>query len=50
MLPLGMEKGLSVLKQDHFEFDNYSVLNTVLMGHSELWEVMNEKDALVCQS
>jgi len=37
---------LSVLKQNHFEFDDCTVLNTVLMGHAELWRVMNEKDAL----
>ncbi len=37
---------LSVLKQNHFEFDDCTVLNTVLMGHAELWQIMNEKDAL----
>jgi len=37
---------LSVLKQNHFEFDDCTVLNTVLMGHTELWNIMNEKDAL----
>lgn len=45
---IGFGKGerLSVLKQDHFEFDEYTVLNTVLMGHSSLWSIMQEKDAL----
>ncbi len=43
-----MDKGerLSVLKQDHFEFDEYEVLQTVIMGHSTLWSIMSEKDAL----
>ena len=43
-----MDKGerLSVLKQDHFEFDEFEVLQTVIMGHSTLWEIMAEKDAL----
>jgi len=43
-----MDKGerLSVLKQDHFEFDEYEVLQTVIMGHSTLWAIMSEKDAL----
>ncbi len=37
---------LSVLSQDHFAFDEYTVLDIVLMGHSILWEVMTEKNAL----
>ncbi|QZE14190.1 ATP-binding cassette domain-containing protein [Halosquirtibacter laminarini] len=37
---------LSVLKQDHHEFDEHTVLNTVMMGHKEMWDVMSEKDAL----
>lgn len=43
---LGHGERLSVLKQDHFAFDEYTVLNTVIMGHSELWNIMQEKDAL----
>lgn len=43
---IGHGERLSVLKQNHFEFDNCTVLNTVLMGHSELWKIMHEKDAL----
>lgn len=39
-------KRLAVLKQDHFEFDQFTVLNTVIMGHSRLHEIMIEKDAL----
>ncbi|QSE96424.1 ABC-F family ATP-binding cassette domain-containing protein [Fulvivirga lutea] len=39
-------KRMAVLKQNHFEFDELTVLNTVLMGHSKLWEIMQEKDAI----
>lgn len=42
----GPGERLSVLKQDHFEFDNHTVLDTVLMGHQPLWEIMQEKNAL----
>ena len=42
----GQGERLSVLKQDHFEFDDYRVLDTVMMGHSQLWSIMKEKDAL----
>ncbi len=43
-----MEKGerLSVLKQNHHEFDEFPVLQTVIMGHTTLWDIMEEKDAL----
>jgi ATPase subunit of ABC transporter with duplicated ATPase domains len=37
---------MAVLKQNHFEFDHVPVLQTVLMGHKQLWEVMQEKDAI----
>ncbi len=37
---------MAVLKQNHFEYDEVTVLNTVLMGHSRMWSVMQEKDAL----
>src|ERR1700712_1093508 len=37
---------LAVLKQNHFEFDNITVLNTVLMGYRKMWDVMQTKDAL----
>jgi ATPase subunit of ABC transporter with duplicated ATPase domains len=37
---------MAVLKQNHFEFDETTVLNTVLMGHQRLWKVMHEKDAI----
>lgn len=39
-------KRMAVLKQDHFEFDDNQVLNTVIMGHTRLYEIMTEKDAL----
>ena len=37
---------MAVLKQNHFEYDEVTVLNTVMMGHSRMWKVMQEKDAL----
>ncbi len=37
---------LAVLKQNQFEFDECTVLNTVLMGHKKMWDVMHEKDAM----
>lgn len=39
-------KRMAVLKQNHFEFDDTSVLNTVMMGHTLLWNIMQEKDAI----
>src|SRR5690554_7250141 len=39
-------KRMAVLKQDHFEFDEYEVLQTVIRGHKRLFEIMVEKDAL----
>ncbi|EYE88863.1 heme ABC transporter ATP-binding protein [Fervidicella metallireducens AeB] len=39
-------KRLAVLKQDHFQFDEYEVLKTVIMGHKRLYEIMEEKEAL----
>ena len=42
----GPHERLSVLKQDHFEFDECTVLDTVLMGHQPLWSLMQEKNAL----
>ena len=37
---------MSILKQDHFQYDAYSVLDTVIMGNQHLYDVMKEKDAL----
>jgi ATPase subunit of ABC transporter with duplicated ATPase domains len=39
-------KRMAVLKQDHFEFNEFEVLKTVIMGHKRLFEIMEEKDAL----
>lgn len=43
---IGQGKRMSVLKQDQFAFDDHEVLNTVIMGHKRLFQVMSEKDAL----
>ena len=43
---LEAEKRMAVLKQDHFEFDKIQVLQTVIMGHKRLFDIMVEKDAL----
>jgi ATPase subunit of ABC transporter with duplicated ATPase domains len=37
---------MAVLKQNQFEFDEQTVLNTVLMGHKKMWDVMHRKDAI----
>jgi ATPase subunit of ABC transporter with duplicated ATPase domains len=42
----GQGERLSVLKQDHFEFDECVVLDTVMMGHTQLWSIIKEKDSL----
>ncbi|WII72600.1 ATP-binding cassette domain-containing protein [Bdellovibrio sp. 22V] len=41
---------LSILKQDHYAYDNFTVLKTVLMGNSKLYKVMEEKDALYAKA
>ena len=43
---LGPGERLSVLSQDHFEFDECTVIETVLRGHTVLWDVMQEKNAI----
>ena len=43
---LGPGERLSVLDQDHFKYDEYSVMDTVLMGHQPLWKNMKEREAL----
>ncbi|WP_108821852.1 ABC-F family ATP-binding cassette domain-containing protein [Dysgonomonas sp. Marseille-P4361] len=43
---LGSGERLSVLSQDHFAFDSQTVMDTVLQGHTVLWDIMKEKDAL----
>lgn len=45
-IEIGPGERLSVLCQDHFKYDAYTVLNTVLMGYRELWDVAQERDAL----
>lgn len=37
---------MAVLKQNHYEFDNYTVIDTVIMGHKNLYDIRNEKDAI----
>lgn len=43
---LGLGKRMAVLGQDHFKYDLDTVLNTVIMGHQNLWNLIQEKDAL----
>jgi len=43
---LGPNERLATLKQNHFDYDDYTVMETVLMGHTELYSIMQEKDAL----
>lgn len=43
---LGPGERLSVLSQDHFKFDEHTVLDTVLMGHTVLWDIMKQREAL----
>ena len=47
---LGAGERLSVLSQDHFQYDAETVLNTVLMGHTTLWEVMRERENLYAKA
>lgn len=41
---------LAVLKQNHYEFDEFPVIETVLMGHRELYDIMKEKDAIYAKA
>ena len=45
-ISMGSGERLSVLSQDHFAFDEFSVLDTVMKGHTVLWDIMQEKNAL----
>ena len=45
-IELGPGERLSVLEQDHFKYDEYKVMDTVLMGHDSLWQNMKEREAL----
>lgn len=42
----GHGERMSVLEQDHFKFDDFTVIDTVIQGHTVLWDIMKEKDAL----
>ena len=42
----GPGERMSVLEQDHYKFDNCTVMDTVLQGHTVLWDIMQEKNAL----
>lgn len=43
---MGPGERLSVLSQDHFKYDEFTVLNTVLMGHTTMWKIMQERNEL----
>ena len=43
---ISKEDRMSILKQDHFQYDEYTVLDTVILGNQRLYDVMKEKDAL----
>ncbi|MCR5199461.1 MAG: ATP-binding cassette domain-containing protein [Prevotella sp.] len=47
---LGPGERLSVLEQDHFKYDAYTVMDTVLMGHGPLWANMKEREALYAKA
>ncbi len=46
----GPGERMSVLEQDHYKFDDCTVMNTVLQGHTVLWDIMQEKDALYAKA
>ena len=43
---VGTRERIAVLRQDHFAFDDYTVLNSVIMGHDELYQLMKQRDEL----
>jgi ATPase subunit of ABC transporter with duplicated ATPase domains len=43
---IGPGERMAVLRQDHFQFDDITVLNTVMMGHKVMWDIMIKKDAI----
>ena len=45
-IALGPGERLSVLSQDHFKWDAYTVMDTVMMGHTVLWDIMKQRDVL----
>ena len=49
-ITLGSGERLSVLEQDHFKYDEFKVMDTVLMGHEPLWKNMNEREELYAKT
>ncbi len=49
-ISMGPGERLSVLKQNHYEFDEFTVLDTVLMGYKELWKLSKQKDELYAKA
>lgn len=49
-ISLGPGERLSVLKQDHFAFDEFTVLDTVIKGHSILWDIIQQKNELYAKA
>ena len=45
-IALGPGERLSVLSQDHFKWDAYTVMDTVMMGHTVLWDIMKQREVL----
>jgi len=43
---IGAHQRIGKLRQDHFAFENFTVIDTVMMGHEELWKIKEEKDAI----
>ena len=48
-IELGPGERLSVLSQDHFKYDDQTVLDTVLMGHTVMWDIIQQRNALYCK-
>ncbi len=49
-ISMGPGERMAVLKQNHFEYDECTVLETVIMGHQPLWQIMQEKDAIYAKA
>ena len=49
-ITLGPSERLSVLSQDHFKWDAHTVLDTVLMGHTVLWDIMKQREVLYAKT
>ena len=48
-IEMGPGERLSVLSQDHFKYDDCTVLDTVLMGHTVMWDIMQQRNELYCK-